>query len=79
MKSSRQELQELRVEAKYLLSHDQARQLRPLLRRRLALEVEAAATAYRRSRAELRLGERNRDLASRRAELARGNAWEDTG
>ncbi len=43
MKSSRQELQELRVEAKYLLSHDQARQLRPLLRRRLALDAHGAA------------------------------------
>ena len=54
-----------------------------IVRRRLALEVEAAATAYRRSRAELRLGERNRELASRRAELARalfeaGRAGADT-
>ena len=54
-----------------------------IVRRRLALEVAAAASSYRRSRAELRLAGQNRELAERRAELSRalfeaGRAGADT-
>jgi outer membrane protein TolC len=47
------------------------RQVAEIVRHRLALEVNAAVSAYRRTRAELVLAARNRELAAHRAELAR--------
>lgn len=47
------------------------RQVAEIVRHRLALEVNAAVSAYRRTRAELVLAARNRQLAENRAELAR--------
>lgn len=47
------------------------RQIAEIVRHRLALEVNAAWSAYRRAREELRMAARNRELAANRAELAR--------
>lgn len=47
------------------------RQVADVVRNRLALEVNSAWSAYRRTRATLELAARNRELAANRAELAR--------
>lgn len=47
------------------------RQVEEIVRHRLALEVNAALAGYQRTRAELELAARNRQLAANRAELAR--------
>ena len=47
------------------------RQVADIVRNRLALEVNSAWSAYRRTRAALDLAARNRELAANRAELAR--------
>ena len=47
------------------------RQVAEIVRNRLAVEVNAALSAYRRTRAEVELAARNRELAANRAELAR--------
>lgn len=47
------------------------RQVAEIVRLRLAVEVQAALAAYRRTRAELELAARNQELAANRAELAR--------
>ncbi len=47
------------------------RQVAEIVRNRLAVEVNSALATYRRTRAELRLAARNRELAANRAELAR--------
>ena len=47
------------------------RQVAEIVRSRLALEVETALAAYRRTRTELDIAGRNRGLAANRAELAR--------
>lgn len=47
------------------------RQVAEIVRNRLAVEVNSGLAAYRRTREELRLGGRNRELAANRAELAR--------
>ena len=47
------------------------RQVADIVRNRLALEVNSAWSAYRRTRATLDLAARNRELAANRAELAR--------
>jgi len=47
------------------------RQVAEIVRHRLAVEVNAGLAAYRRTREELRLAARNRELAVNRAELAR--------
>lgn len=47
------------------------RQVADIVRHRLAVEVNAARSAYRRARSELGLAARNRELAEGRAELAR--------
>ncbi|HPT17163.1 MAG TPA: TolC family protein, partial [Kiritimatiellia bacterium] len=47
------------------------RQVAEIVRNRLAVEVNAALSAYRRTRAEVDLAARNRELAANRAELAR--------
>ena len=49
---------------------DARRQVAEIVRHRLAVEVHASLANYRRARAELRLSERNRELAANRAELA---------
>ena len=48
-----------------------SRQVAEIVRNRLALEVNSALSAYRRTRTELQLAVRNRELAAQRAELAR--------
>ena len=50
---------------------DSRRQMAEIVRSRLALEVDAALAAYRRTRTELDIAGRNRGLAANRAELAR--------
>ena len=50
---------------------ESSRQTAEIVRQRLALEVNSAWASYRRTRAELDLAERNRELAANRAELAR--------
>lgn len=49
---------------------DARRQVAEIVRHRLAVEVNSGLATYRRTRSELRLAERNRELASNRAELA---------
>ncbi len=65
------------------LDVDSRRQAAEIVRHRLALEVNSAVATYRRTRAELELAIRNRELAANRAELARalfeaGRASADT-
>lgn len=47
------------------------RQVAEIVRNRLAVEVNSGLATYRRTRAELQLAARNRELAASRAELAR--------
>jgi outer membrane protein TolC len=47
------------------------RQVAEIVRQRLAVEVQSALAVYRRTRTELALAARNRELADNRAELAR--------
>jgi outer membrane protein TolC len=47
------------------------RQVAEIVRNRLAVEVNTGLATYRRTRAELQLAANNRELAARRAELAR--------
>jgi outer membrane protein TolC len=47
------------------------RQVAEIVRNRLAVEVNSALSVYRRTRAELQLASRNRELARHRAELSR--------
>ena len=53
------------------LDAEARRQVADIVRNRLALEVNSAWSAYRRTRAALDLAARNRELAANRAELAR--------
>ena len=52
------------------LDAEARRQVAEIVRSRLAVEVNSALATYRRTRAELQLAGRNRELASNRAELA---------
>jgi outer membrane protein TolC len=49
---------------------DARRQVAEIVRNRLAVEVNSGLATYRRTRAELQLAARNRELAANRAELA---------
>ncbi len=53
------------------LDAEASRQVAEIVRNRLAVEVNSALSAYRRTRAALELAARNRELAANRAELSR--------